>query len=160
MKRILFVTIIIFTVSFLRAEFTGVAFQETDITIGARAQSLASAFTGAADDSTSVFWNPAGLSKVRYSEAILSYSSWFLDTSIQYATGALNIGSKNSIGFGIVYINMGEIEEIDENFRPHKDQPVSGEFLDAALAALQLEYDYSWTFVTLLKVEYLKHHNL
>lgn len=113
MKKALFLVVLLCLGTAYAAD-TYVAFREMDVNIGARAQGVGNAFTAMADDSTSVFWNAAGLSKVKYTEASLSYNSWFVDTSIQYLTGAMNTGKNSGAGAGLVFINMGEIDFIDD----------------------------------------------
>jgi len=92
-----------------------VVFREMDINIGARAQAMGNAFTAVSDDSTAVFWNPGGLSRVRSAEVSLAYNSWFADTSIQYLTGSMSLGRNSGAGAGIVFVNMGEIELIEDD---------------------------------------------
>ena len=56
----------------------------------ARATGMGSAFTGVADDATSVFWNPGGLVNVVRNEVELSHVEWPADTKLTSAILAFN----------------------------------------------------------------------
>ncbi len=64
--------------------------QELKIGVSARATGMGSAFTGVADDATSVFWNPGGLVNVRGNEVSLNHVSWAADTKLSTAIVAFN----------------------------------------------------------------------
>ena len=83
-----------------------------DIGYGARAIALAGAFTASADDSTAVYWNPAGLAKVKEMQASLEYKKWFVDSSVQNITGSMPLGP-GTIGADIVFASLGFFQEKD-----------------------------------------------
>ena len=64
--------------------------QELKIGVSARATGMGSAFTGVADDATSVFWNAGGLVNVRGNEVSLNHVSWAADTKLSTAIVAFN----------------------------------------------------------------------
>ena len=113
-KSVIFVLLILYCHALFGAD-EAVTFREMDFNIGARAQGMAGAFTSVADDSSAVFWNPAGLAKIKTTDLSLSFNSWFVDTSIQYLTGAIKTEKNGGVGFGLVYVNMGEIDYIDDD---------------------------------------------
>jgi hypothetical protein len=64
--------------------------QELKIGMSARATAMGSAFTGVADDATSVFWNPGGLVNVKGNEVSLNHVAWAADTKLSTAIVAFN----------------------------------------------------------------------
>jgi hypothetical protein len=64
--------------------------QELKIGMSARATGMGSAFTGVADDATSVFWNPGGLVNVKGNEVSLNHVTWAADTKLSTAIIAFN----------------------------------------------------------------------
>jgi len=68
MKKLILCVIIQLLPALLFAQF-GAELQQ-----GARQQGMGEAFTGLADDGEAVYYNPAGLANLKYSEAILMYS--------------------------------------------------------------------------------------
>lgn len=51
---------------------------------GARPLAMGEAYTALADDSSSIFWNPAGLAKMNFPEMLYMYNQWFIDIKHQY----------------------------------------------------------------------------
>ena len=60
------------------------------IGVSARATGMGSAFTGVADDATSVFYNPGGLVNVLGNEVSLNHVVWAADTKLSTAIVAFN----------------------------------------------------------------------
>lgn len=48
-----------------------------NINLGARAAALGGAFTAIVDDSTSVYYNPAGVANLKMIEINVNYDIWF-----------------------------------------------------------------------------------
>lgn len=81
---------------------------------GARPSSLAGSFTSNANDVLSVFYNPAGLSTLKKSQASLGFYKYMLDVN----AGNIAVGQKyKDIGYlsgAVRYINYGSFEKFDE----------------------------------------------
>lgn len=80
------------------------------IEVGARAVGMGGAFVAIADDISSLYWNPAGLARLRNGEAIFSHTDWILDVSYDYAAVGLPLGSLGSLGLSFSTLTMGEME--------------------------------------------------
>lgn len=84
------------------------AFNET--VAGARAQGMGGAFTAVADDSTALYWNPAGLSQMKRHEAMFMYADKydlttgpsFTEQFFTYSSPTTNYGT-----FGFHYSKEG-----------------------------------------------------
>lgn len=83
---------------------------------GARPLSMGGAFVAVADDVHSIYWNPAGLAKVKSVE--LTYTRWLnLRDEVNYddfAAGAFPLG-KGTLGIGYTYNQdkLGAYEDVD-----------------------------------------------
>jgi len=87
------------------------------IGVGARASAMGEAFTALADDGTSLYWNPAGLTQLKTKEISVTYNSWFEGINQGYL-GYIFPSSKGTIGLGTNYVDMGKIEGRDEEGNP------------------------------------------
>jgi len=93
------------------------------IPAGARASGLGEAFTALADDASSIYWNPAGLSSVRSKEFTVSHNIWFQNITHSYVAFAMPLDmdtfpepfAKNTLGFSITYLGMDDIERRSSN---------------------------------------------
>jgi len=85
---------------------TGGAFLR--IGIGARAIGMGNAFTAIADDVSSIYWNPAGLSKLKYHEVLFMHTQWLADIKSEYLTYAQPL-KYGGYGFSILYLYTTDI---------------------------------------------------
>ena len=79
------------------------------IGIGARAVAMGEAFTALVDDGSSLYWNPAGLAKIKNKQFFTTYNMWFQNISQGYLSYILPFG-KNRAGFALNYVDMGKIQ--------------------------------------------------
>lgn len=82
--------------------------------VDARAAAMGNAFTSIRDDATSVYWNPAGLSKIRKHSISFMHALWFEDIFYDWVSYALPLKRKGTAGIGILYLNYGGIQETDD----------------------------------------------
>lgn len=89
--------------------------------VGARAIGMGSAFTAVANDSTAAFWNPAGLAKLKDSEASFMHANLTDDRDYNFLNYAhrLNKNGKDNGTVAISHIRFG-IDGIPET-REHQD---------------------------------------
>lgn len=92
-----------------------VDYREANIQLSARGQALGGACGSLCDDPSALYANPAGLSHVKRTEAVLSFTKWFSDTSIQYAQAAFPLDRGSAAAIGVMYYSLGELDYIDEN---------------------------------------------
>jgi len=84
------------------------------IGVGARATAMGGAFTALADDSTSLYWNPAGLARVEEGEISAMYNMWFEGVHQGYLSLVFP-PSVPTMGFGVNYVTMRNLEGRDES---------------------------------------------
>lgn len=87
---------------------TAAAFLE--IGVGARNIALGEAAVSVADDVTALYWNPAGLSRLRGGEVTFQYTDWFAGSRLQYAAGAVALGSAGTVGVQLYVMDSGEMD--------------------------------------------------
>jgi len=79
---------------------------------GPRFAAMGGAGIGAVDDASAIYWNPAGLGRVRDQRFALSHHQWFTDIKDEILQGALSAGS-GAFGLGLVYSGEPGIESWD-----------------------------------------------
>lgn len=82
---------------------------------GARAIALGEAYSAAADDATSLFWNPAGLARIEHQTATLMYAPYLAETSYSYGAWGRRLGRRHAIGASVQYFSAGTLSETDAN---------------------------------------------
>jgi len=86
--------------------------------VGARTLGLGGAFVGAADDASSVIWNPAGLSTLVPNEFHMDAARLFEDTMIGSFGFAVPGNKLPSFGLTVLTLRSGEFEKTDEMNNP------------------------------------------
>lgn len=94
----------------------GDAGRETPFTIGAGARSLGmgGSYTALADDASSIYYNPAGVSRLNYQELSFMHAMLFEGTSFNFASWVIPVTEKSGIGFGFMRIGTDEIIRRDD----------------------------------------------
>lgn len=82
---------------------------------GARATALGDAFTARADDASSTYWNPAGMSQLPSRELLAEHDLHIQDIAIDRLSfvqplGAPGSGPRKALGLSLTYLNLGGIE--------------------------------------------------
>jgi outer membrane protein OmpA-like peptidoglycan-associated protein len=90
--------------------------------VGARQSAMGGVFTGVGDDAYTVFWNPAGIGRIRNWQVAGSYTRWFADlynASFIASKQFRCLGSrKTGIGLGIFYQGMNTWDNTEGNEPP------------------------------------------
>lgn len=93
-------------------EFTKVGLsggQFLKIGVGGRGTGMAGAFSGVADDLSSIFWNPAGLVELEGYGADFSHTFWFAGMSHSFAAVAMPVGEKFRLAASFTSFGSGNI---------------------------------------------------
>ena len=86
-----------------------------EIGVGSRATSMGDAYVAVANDVSSIYWNPAGLSNVSNSSALFMVQPWLVDIDMLFAGGAVVVPNVGVLGLGITlyfirrYVYFGKI---------------------------------------------------
>lgn len=158
MKKIFPLIIILFLLT-IKPCFCGfskvgtAAAQFLKIGIGARAMGMGGTFVAVANDATTLYWNPAGLTNINGISLSLSHSQWFADISHDYVGLAIPWGRNNFLGFSAIALNTSEQEVTTVN------QPDgTGIYYDVSDLAIGLSFARALTdrFSTGLTVKYIQ----
>ncbi|MBN1899102.1 MAG: PorV/PorQ family protein [Spirochaetes bacterium] len=80
-----------------------------DYGAGARAMGMGNAYVAVADDSSSIYFNPAGLGTLGYNELMLLHTTLFYNTYYNFFSFAYPTLDMGTIGLGIFRIGTGDI---------------------------------------------------
>ncbi len=106
------------------------------INAGARAIGMAGAFAGMENDIYSIYYNPAGISRITGSgSAAFNHANWLADMSYDFAALALNLGDIGSIAFSLISFRVPE-----EKVRTFENPEGDGRYWDASSMAIGLSY--------------------
>jgi len=81
-----------------------------EISQGAKATAMGSAFVSIADDQSAFFWNPAGLAKIDGVGIMFDHTNWIADISYNYIAASYNMGGMGTIGFSFTSSNYGDMK--------------------------------------------------
>lgn len=106
------------------------------INAGARAIGMAGAFAAMENDIYSIYYNPAGISRISGTgAAAFNHANWLADMSYDFAALALNLGDVGSIALSLTSFSVPE-----EKVRTFDNPEGDGRYWDASSLALGLSY--------------------
>ncbi len=94
--------------SFSKVGFSGMQFLK--IGAGARASAMGGAFTAVADDATALYWNPAGIARMRNISATFAHTNWFVDINNEYIGCVFPGGLLGNFGISASFLSMGDMQ--------------------------------------------------
>ena len=71
---------------------------------GVRAIGMGGAFCAVADDASTIYWNPAGLTNTSDKEIVAAYTRWFADITQVFLGYVHPLSEKNALGAGLLYL--------------------------------------------------------
>lgn len=77
---------------------------------GARVDSLGGAFSAIANDVTTIYWNPAGLSQLEKLSFSDTHTIWFADVRYNYLACAIPIEQVGTLGASVTFLNVPNTE--------------------------------------------------
>jgi len=92
------------------------------IGVGARSAGMGEATVAATDDVTSIYWNPAGLVKVRESQFSAMHIEWFDDIRYEWLGFAQPISNRVTVAADVSYLYMGSITRTIESVSEEYEQ--------------------------------------
>ncbi len=116
------------------------AAQFLKIGVGARAMGMGESFVAVANDATTLYWNPAGLTNLQSTSLVVSHSLWFADIYHDFAAMAIPLGRQGVVGMSAIALNTNE-QEITTIEQPDG----SGIYYDVSDIALGVSYARSLT---------------
>ena len=101
----------------------------------ARAIGMGSAFVGVVNDVSSIYWNPAGLTKAQGINVAFDHTLWIADIKYNYLAASYNLGGMGTIGFSYTGSDIGEM-----NVTTITNPEGTGETFSSTQAAFSLAY--------------------
>ncbi len=139
--RIIFVLVFLNSLNLLSQTKVGsTAAPFLNIGIGPRAIGMGGGFSATANDVTALYWNPAGISRTEYNEAMFSHTRWFADITFNWAGAKINLGDFGAVGLSVTYLDYGKME-----VTTLREQDGTGEFFTAKDMSIGLSYAYNLT---------------
>lgn len=80
---------------------------------GARAAGMGDAFSGIADDATSIYWNPAGMNKVETMSGTFMHAVWFESLAYDFISYVHPVKDTGVFGGSIQYLAYGSLTRTD-----------------------------------------------
>ena len=73
-----------------------------------RATAMGGAFTAVANDVTTLYYNPGGLSRIKGTQILLSHTEWLMGTNFNWIGFAMDFDGVNAVGASITQLDYGE----------------------------------------------------
>lgn len=86
--------------------------------VDGRAIAMGEAQTGFADNANALYWNPAGLSRIKGLELAFMHNFYFQGMHHDYLGLAVPLGNRGSVGLAAYYWTSGTIMGMDQNGLP------------------------------------------
>ena len=80
-----------------------------EIGVGSRAIGMGGAFVAVADDATALYWNSAGIARLKKSEMVFIHTKWIAGINYNYLGSAFPIGGVGVIGISITSLSTEEM---------------------------------------------------
>ena len=80
-----------------------------NISQGARAAGMGSAFVAVADDPSAIFWNVAGLARLKNHGATFDHTIWFADIGYNFGSASFNLGDFGVLGASFIASDVDEM---------------------------------------------------
>lgn len=106
-----------------------------EIGFGSSGLAMGEAYVSMAEDISSIYWNPAGLAFMQYSEAQFALQPWMVDINSSFAGVGLVIPSIGTIAVGMIYLDYGEMDVSTVDYPEG-----TGEIFSASDYAFSLSY--------------------
>lgn len=88
------------------------------IGVGARGAALGDALTAVVDDSTSLYWNPAGLARMKERQLSATYNMWLAGINQGYVSIGVPLSGRGIVAGDINYVDMGAFDGRDVSGNP------------------------------------------
>ncbi|MFZ5518574.1 MAG: PorV/PorQ family protein [Candidatus Zhuqueibacterota bacterium] len=106
-----------------------------NIDVGSRAVAMGGSFVSIANDASAMYWNPAGIARIKDNSALFCHTKWIADIDINFVGVTVPIAGFGTIGAQAKFIIMDRMERTTVDFPDG-----NGEFFDAGSYVMGLSY--------------------
>lgn len=106
-----------------------------EIGFGSAGTAMGDAYVAMSDNSSGLYWNPAGLAGLSQNEAQFSIQPWVADINLSFSSAGIVIPDVGVIGIGLIYGDYGQMDVTTVDF-----QEGTGEQFSANTYALSLAF--------------------
>ena len=110
--KYLITTLLLLTSLSIGQELSGKAGSFVDIGFGPRAVGMGNAYVALANDASSIFWNPSGLTSVENIGVEFSYANQLQIIPYGTASASIPLGGNNGVGVGVIYSGDDALKEL------------------------------------------------
>jgi opacity protein-like surface antigen len=111
-----------------------------EVGVGSRAIGMGGAFVGIADDATTLYWNPGGMSRISSAEAVFEHIDWLADISFDFLGAVIPLGPYGSAGIFVKSMSIPRMK-----VRTIMYQDGTGEEFDASSISFGVSYAQNLT---------------
>lgn len=79
--------------------------------VGARAAAMGEAFTGVAEDANTVFWNPAGMVRIKNIELLAAHTEFIHKFRDEYFAFSMPISNQDALGINVFFSYINQLEK-------------------------------------------------
>jgi len=80
-----------------------------EIGVGSRAIGMGGAFVAVANDATALYWNSAGIARIRKNEMVFIHTKWIADINYNYLGSVFPMGNAGVLGISITSLSTDEM---------------------------------------------------
>lgn len=77
---------------------------------GTAGSAMGDAYVSIANDLSAIYWNPAGLAKLRHNQVMALYQPWVIDINSSMMSVGIHMPSLGTMALGIINVDYGEME--------------------------------------------------
>lgn len=111
MRKFLIILLLLLSgILFGQAKTGSTAAPFLNIGIGPRAIAMGGAFVATANDVTAIYWNPAGIAKMKTGSALFDHSKWIADINYNWAGASVQLGEAGVLGISVTNLDYGDME--------------------------------------------------
>ena len=123
-----------------------------EVGIGSRAIAMGGAFVAVANDASGIYWNPAGISRLRNGEFIFEHIDWLIDISFNHVGAVIPLQRYGSLGAFVTSVTIPRMK-----VRTVEYADGTGEYFNASNLVFGLSYAKNLTdrFSLGMNVKYL-----
>ncbi len=106
-----------------------------EVGIGSRAIAMGGAFVAVANDASGIYWNPAGISRLRNGEFIFEHIDWLIDISFNHVGAVIPLQRYGSLGAFVTSVTIPRMK-----VRTVEYADGTGEYFNASNLVFGLSY--------------------